>query len=249
MTNITNLGLRNITMPQAPMGKSLLPLKYMAFSSSQFFPDNRQVRYQEIQEIDHMGFSYFQSFLENYQGQDNLGGYQVNNHITSLENQQKRSEETDIHSEAHQEGYQLLLEDYNEIIAHNAKSISLREKEFLLNERESQLNKRESRLNEKESQLTKKESQLKEEGSQHKTANAFLVYLRDILGNDFFLYHNKFLESLQNSSSFLETEEGKRKAAACDICRGRKKRCVGEDSEFITVVADENRRTVSLFSC
>ncbi|CAG8505495.1 11743_t:CDS:2 [Dentiscutata erythropus] len=199
----------------------------MASSSFQSSSDNHQVQYQEN---DYMNPSYPQFSLENYQGQrqffseDHSEGHQFS--------QQKQYQ--DILLEIHQERYQSPLENnqqYQEIAKltsfFEGKKSQLNERESQLNKRESQLNERESQLNERESQLNKKESQLKEEGSQHKTANAFLVYLRDILGDDFFLYHNKFLESLQNSSSFLEMKEGKRKAAACDICHGRKKRCVG----------------------
>ncbi|CAG8796100.1 19194_t:CDS:2, partial [Dentiscutata erythropus] len=219
-------------------------LKHMASSSFQFLSDNRQVQYQETDNMNLTYFQYFENYQEQYQ--DHLGGYQVNNHITSLENQQRRYQETDTHSETHQEGYQLLLENHNEQyneFAYNAKSISLleekepkhnekesqcNERESLLSKREFLLNEREFQINKRESQLNKKEYHLKKEVSQQKTANAFLVYLRDILGDDFFLYHDKFLESLQNSSSSLEMkEERKRKAAACDICRGWKKRCVG----------------------
>ncbi|CAG8781736.1 20161_t:CDS:2, partial [Cetraspora pellucida] len=59
-------------------------------------------------------------------------------------------------------------------------------------------------------------------------SNAFLVFLWKLLGDNLFLYYNKFLESFQNSSSFPEMDQkGERKKNACNNCRSRKKKCVG----------------------
>ncbi|RIB12162.1 hypothetical protein C2G38_2101714 [Gigaspora rosea] len=123
--------------------------------------------------------------------------------------------------ENHQEQDQVHLKNYQELI-------SLNERESHLNERESHLNEREFLLNERESHLKEKMYQFKKEETQHETTKAFLDFLRNLLGDNFFHYHDKFLESSQNSLSFQEmSEEGKRKPIACDICRVRKKRCVG----------------------
>ncbi|KAF0520570.1 hypothetical protein F8M41_016216 [Gigaspora margarita] len=100
-------------------------------------------------------------------------------------------------SEIHQDEYQFHLENYQK---RDQGTDHISQLIYLLNEKESQL----------------------------EAANAFLVFLQNSLGNNFFLYYNKFLESLQISSQVSETkEDGKRKRIACDICRSRKKGCIG----------------------
>ncbi|CAG8476823.1 3899_t:CDS:2 [Dentiscutata heterogama] len=196
----------------------------MASSSFQFSSDNHQVQYQET---DHIDSSYLQFFLDNYQQNQFFSEDHSEVHQFSLRNQQKRYQ--DIHSEIHQERYQLPLEinqQYQEN-AYNAKVNSFFEEPWLI-EKESQLNERESQLNERESQLNKKESLFEEERSQHKTAIAFLAYLSNLFGNDFLLYYVKFRESLQDSPSFLEMKEegcsGHR--AVVPLCRSRRRKAV-----------------------